>query len=148
VSLLDISETIIDHFDASLQGERPGESLYTLASMPDIPERTIFSEYHAIGAVSGAFMLRKDRWKLIEYVGFDPELFDLEDDPEELNNLAQSAEHAQTLQQLTAALREICDTERVNAQAFSDQEAMIESYGGKQIAATLGAPSATPPPST
>ncbi|AXI49353.1 hypothetical protein C1J03_24935 (plasmid) [Sulfitobacter sp. SK012] len=29
---------------------------------------------------------------------------------------------------------------------FADQEAMIEGYGGKAVAATMGAPSATPPP--
>lgn len=31
VSLIDLSETIIDHFGASLAGERPGRSLYEIA---------------------------------------------------------------------------------------------------------------------
>ena len=28
-------------------------------------------------------MLRKGRWKYHEYIGFEPELFDLESDPDE-----------------------------------------------------------------
>jgi len=147
-SLLDISETIIDHFDADLPGDRPGQSLYALAAAEDDFERAVFSEYHAVGSVSGAFMLRKGRWKLIEYVGFDPELFDLAADPEEENNLAGQAEHAATLAMLKTEMRKICDPEAVDAMAFADQEAMIAGYGGKAIAATLGAPSATPPPKT
>ncbi|MCL4127902.1 UNVERIFIED_CONTAM: hypothetical protein GTU68_049837 [Idotea baltica] len=145
-SLLDISETIIDHFGAELPGERPARSLYDIARQDDDMERAAFSEYHAIGAVSGAFMLRKGRWKLIEYVGFEPELFDLEDDPQETVNLAQDAGHAPILRNLKDELRQICDPDTVNARAFADQEAMIEGYGGQAIAATMGAPSATPPP--
>ncbi|WP_417522715.1 sulfatase-like hydrolase/transferase [Marinovum sp.] len=145
-SLLDISETILAHFDAELPGTRPGRSLYDMAKAADDPERAVFSEYHAIGSVSGAFMLRKGRWKLIEYMGFDPELFDLESDPEEGTNLAQDRDHAQTLAMMQAEMRQICDPEAVDAQAFADQAAMIARYGGPQIAATLGAPSATPPP--
>ena len=84
-SLLDISETIIDHFDAELPGKRPGKSLYDIAAPNDDTDRAVFSEYHAIGAVSGEFMLRKGDLKLIEYVGFEPELFNLDEDPEELD---------------------------------------------------------------
>lgn len=147
-SLLDVSETILDHFDADLPGARPGKSLYALAEAEDDTERGVFSEYHAVGAVSGAFMLRKGRWKLIEYVGFEPELFDLVTDSEELVDLAQDPGHASLLAELQAEMRQICDPVAVNAAAFADQEAMIKAYGGKSIAATMGAPSATPPPKT
>lgn len=148
VSLLDVSETIIDHFDAELPGDRPGQSLYHLAAAPEDADRAVFSEYHAVGAVSGEFMLRKGRWKLIEYVGFQPELFDLRDDPEETTNLAQHPQHADALAMMLSELRKICDPVAVNALAFRDQETLIASYGGKSVAATLGAPSATPPPKT
>jgi len=147
VSLLDVSETILDHFDAPLEGERPGQSLYQLAEEPDNAERVVFSEYHAIGAVSGSFMLRKGRYKLIEYVGFEPELFDLESDPDETENIAASPASVHVLENLRAELAAICDIEAVNNQAFADQDKMIADYGGIEIAATLGAPSATPPPS-
>ncbi len=145
-SLLDVSETILDHFGAELPAARPGKSLYEIAGAEDDSERPAFSEYHAVGALSGEFMLRKGRWKLIEYVGYDPELFDLEADPEETNNLADVPEFTKVLARLTAEMRKICDPEKVDAQAFADQDAMISAYGGKDIAASLGAPSATPPP--
>ena len=145
-SLLDVSETILDHFKAPLEGERPGQSLYDLAAAPVDAERAVFSEYHAVGAVSGAFMLRKGRWKLIHYVGFPPELFDLAADPEEAVNRATDPTCAEALATMQAALRAICDPEAVDAQAFADQDAMIESYGGTAIAASIGAPSSTPPP--
>lgn len=146
-SLLDVSETILDHFETDLPGVRPGRSLYEIALEEEDPERAVFSEYHAVGAVSGAFMLRKGPWKLIEYVGFAPELFNLDDDPEETENLAGSVEYAKTLTALKAEMRRICDPDAVNDVAFADQEVLIEHYGGKERAKTLGAPSATPPPS-
>lgn len=147
-SLLDISETIIGHFGAELPGERPGQSLYSMAAAEEDTSRAVFSEYHAVGSVSGAFMLRKGDFKLIEYAGFEPELFNLAEDPEELTNLAQNPAYAEALARMQQELRRICDPEAVSAQAFADQDAMIEGYGGKEAAAKLGAPSATPPPAT
>ncbi|MEL6999057.1 MAG: sulfatase/phosphatase domain-containing protein, partial [Pseudomonadota bacterium] len=108
--------------------------------------RAVFSEYHAAGAVTGAFMLRKGHWKLIHYVGFEPELFDLQNDPEELTNLANSTEHASVLAALQSDLRAICDPEETDALAHADQAAMIQRYGGRDAALKLGAPAATPPP--
>ncbi|WP_204114481.1 sulfatase-like hydrolase/transferase [Shimia biformata] len=147
-SLLDVSETIIDHFDADLPGTRPGQSLYDIAAADEDRDRAVFSEYHAIGAVSGEFMLRKGDFKLIEYVGFAPELFNLAEDPDEAVNLAEDPAHAEDLARMQAEMRRICDPETTNARAFADQDAMIAAYGGRDIAATMGAPSATPPPAT
>lgn len=91
-------------------------------------------------------MLRKGRWKLIHYVGFEDELFDLEADPEELHNLAQKPEQAAILAALHAELRRICDPAQVDAAAFADQAALIARHGGVEAAMGLGAPGATPPP--
>lgn len=148
VSLLDVSQTIIDHFGATLEGDRPGESLFDIAIRDVEPERVIFSEYHAVGAVSGAYMLRKGRWKLIHYHGFAPELFDLETDSEEITNRAADPACAETLSDLYAALNAICDPAAMNDLAFADQDAMIAGYGGLKVAMNMGAPAATPPPET
>jgi choline-sulfatase len=146
VSLLDLSVTIPAQFGAEFAGAEGTRPLTEIASSAPEPERPIFSEYHAAGAVSGGFMLRKGRWKLNYYMGFAPELFDLEDDPEELRNLAASSDHAETLAEMIAALHGICDPAAVDAQAFADQDALIASYGGRAAAFAMGAPGATPPP--
>jgi choline-sulfatase len=39
------------------------------------------------------------------------------------------------------------DPAATDAQAFADQAALIDSYGGRDAALKLGAPGATPPPS-
>ena len=144
VDLLDVSAYIPHHFGLPFECE--GEPLTEITKRGDDPNRVVFSEYHAFGAVSGAFMIRKGRWKLNHYVGFEPELFDLEADPEEASNLAGDTSYAAILADLMSELHSIVDPDATNAQAFADQAAMIESYGGIEAALKLGAPNATPPP--
>ncbi len=147
VSLVDLSVTIADHFGTQIENPSHGtQSLYDILGSDYDPERPAFSEYHAAGAVSGAFMLRKGRWKYHYYVGFEPELFDLETDPEELSNLAGLDEYKATLEDMHKELSKFCDPDQANAQAFDDQAALIASYGGRDAALKLGAPGATPPP--
>lgn len=147
VSLVDVSATIASHFDAPLECADGVKPLPEIAAQPTDPTRVVFSEYHAVGAVSGGFMVRKGQWKLIHYVGFEDELFNLANDPEELLNVAQDTEYAETLADLYAELHNICDPETTNAQAFADQAALIAYHGGLEAAMKLGAPGATPPPS-
>lgn len=107
-----------------------------IASKPAQPERIQFSEYHAAGAVTGAFMLRQGRWKLIHYVGFEPELFDLETAPEESNNLTGQAEYASIQSDLEGELHQICDPIAVDQMAHADQAALIQRMGGEERART------------
>ncbi len=146
VSLLDISATVAKHFETNLSTADGVTDLYSILEQPTNSERVIFSEYHAAGAVSGAFMLRKGQWKLIHYIGFPDELFDLENDPEEFENRATDPAYAAIIQELHTELRKICDPETTNALAFSDQAKLIERLGGREAALKLGAPGATPPP--
>lgn len=144
VNLLDLSATIPAHFGLDFVSE--GRPLPEIAAEPLDAERPVFSEYHAVGAVSGAFMLKKGRFKLNHYIGFPQELFDLEADPEELNDLAPDPVYSAVLGDMLQSLRTFVDVDAVNAQAFADQAAMIENYGGPEKATKLGAPAATPPP--
>ncbi len=146
VSLLDVSATIPAHFGLDFTCD--GRDLAQIAREPDDLDRAILSQYHAAGAVSGAFMLRRGRWKLNWYVGFAPELFDLVADPEELTDLASDPAYAETLAALEHEMRVLVDPEAADAQAFADQDALIEFHGGRERALTLGAPAATPPPKT
>jgi len=144
VDLLDVTATITDHFDAGPVGR--GAPLGQVMAHPD-PDRPVLSQYHAAGAVSGAFMLRQGRYKLIRYIGFEDELFDLWTDPEELTNLATDPARDAIRAALHAQLEALCDTQAAHAQAFADQAALIERHGGVAAAMALGAPGATPPPS-
>ncbi|MEM6386850.1 MAG: sulfatase-like hydrolase/transferase [Pseudomonadota bacterium] len=146
VSLLDLSVTIAAHFGAAFEAAVGTSSLADIAKEPTDANRIVFSEYHAAGAVSGAFMLRKGRWKLIHYVGFEDELFDLENDPGELDNRASDPSCADVLKELHTELALICDPVETDALAFEDQASLIAKYGGRDAALRLGAPGATPPP--
>ena len=149
VDLLDLFPTILDGAglrpDAEMAG-RPGRSLFAVATSPADRERVILSEYHAAGSNTAGFMLRQGRWKYHYYVGFRPELFDLESDPEERHDLATDPAFAPVLQTLEGVLRGLCDPEALDALAKADQLAMIERLGGVSVAATMGAAGATPAP--
>lgn len=149
VDLLDLFPTILHGvgLDATPEmTDRPGRSLLDLAQEPTCHDRVIFSEYHAAGSNSAAFMLRKGRYKLLHYVRHEPELFDLENDPQELVNLATDPRHADVRDELEQALRSICDPEKMDTLAKQDQQALIERVGGLESAALMGAAGATPSP--
>jgi len=156
VSLLDLSVTICDHFNQQItydgvEDKPVGENLLALAQKQKHNQtydsnRVVFSEYHAAGAVTGAYMIRKGEWKYIHYEGFEPELFNLVNDPEELVNLASQSEYSAIATELRTELYKICDPAKINALAHGDQTALIERLGGREEALKLGAPGATPPP--
>ena len=125
---------------------RDSLSLFGLATAPDDPDRPVLSQYHAFGSPSAGYMLRKGRYKYHHYVGYPPELFDLETDPEELNDLAADPGHADVLAAYEALLRGRLDPETVDRQAKADQAALIERHGGREKAKLVGAPGATPVP--
>lgn len=125
----------------------PGRSWLDLATEPDDPERVMFSEYHAMGAPSAAFLVRKGRWKLHRYVGdYEPELFDLESDPEEISSCHADPGCAAVLADLDAELHRILDPEAVDRAAKADQAALVERFGGPTAAAELGTVAETPAP--
>lgn len=153
VSLLDVHPTILENFglfpnSAPLEQEipRPGRSLLDIARKDDDRERAVFSEYHAAGSPSAGFMLRKGQWKYHHYIGYAPELFDLDNDREELYDLASSSDFADVLIMMESELRKICDPDAVNQAAKSDQAKLIERHGGREKALFVGAPAATPVP--
>jgi choline-sulfatase len=140
-SLIDLSVTILDSFglDATrVLPEATGQSLAALAGSAPEPERQVFSEYHAVGSNTAAFMLRAGRWKYHHYVRHRPELFDLAADPEETRDLAGDPAHAATLAEMERRLRELCDPETVDRQAKHDQAALVERLGGKQAVFEMG----------
>ena len=142
VSLIDVAATVRQI--AKLPYEKPIEpwrstSLIDLASQPD-PDRLILSEYHDGGSPTGIFMIRKGDWKYVYYAGGNPaQLFNLADDPLELNNLADASDFLSVREEMHASLNEILDPEEVNQSAFADQRVVIDANGGEE--AILSMPS-------
>ena len=147
VSLIDVYPTVLDSMGiVPADNDRPGRSLMDLADAPDAPERVVFSEYHAAGACTGAFMIRRGRWKYIHYVGLAPQLYDLRDDPGERRDLGVHPGHAEVRRELEAELRAICDPETVDRQAKADQAAIVQQNGGRNAVVERGGFGATPAP--
>jgi choline-sulfatase len=149
VTLVDGHPTILQAAKVAPLGDerpRPGRSWINTANAPDDMERIAFAEYHAMGASSAAFLVRRGRFKLHHYVGFQPELFDLDADPDEMTNLATDPRFASVLTDLETALCTIVDPEQVDRQAKADQAALVERFGGPDKAAELGTIAETPVP--
>ena len=147
VNLIDLYPTFLEAVgvpNAGAEQVLPGRSLFDIAREPDDAERIGFSEYHAVGAVTGAFMLTRGRYKYHYYVDYPPELFDIEADREETRNLAADPEYKDVLTGLEAALRSMLDPEAVDRRAKDDQNALVARHGGADAALMLGYPGETP----
>ena len=145
VSLIDVYPTVLKTVGITPEA-KPGTSLADLANGEDELDRLVFSEYHAMGSATGAFMIRKGPWKFIYYVSMKPQLFNLSEDPEELHDLGVDPEFKDIRNKLEKELRLICDPELVDAQAKADQTAIIEANGGVEAVVAKGGFGATPPP--
>jgi choline-sulfatase len=133
-SLVDCHPTIVESVagvNVTDDAPRPGHSLLALAN-GDEPDRTVLSEYHDGGAPTGYFMIRRDEWKYVHYVGAAAQLFNLRDDPFEENDLGHDWGHRGVRSECEAALRALLDPDAVNRQAFADQARRIEALGGRE----------------
>ncbi|MGQ0524840.1 MAG: sulfatase-like hydrolase/transferase [Betaproteobacteria bacterium] len=147
--------TLADAFPTFIQGlgarpdpddtTLPGNSLIDIAR-GQAPERTILSEYHAAGAICGAYMIRRGRYKYIHYTGLPPMLFDLARDPCERVDLGREPGHAQLVAECEAALRKVVDPEATDRLAKTDQRAHIDRHGGKDAILKRGTFRYSPPP--
>ncbi len=132
--------------DAStVMKDRPGVSLHRIAK-GEAPDRSILVEYHAAGSSAGAFAIRLGAFKYVYYINFAPELFDLENDPEELSNLAEDPKYAQQLRDCDAALKRICNPEEVERKAKQRQAELIAEHGGVEVILKRGDFGNTPAP--
>jgi choline-sulfatase len=135
VSLTDLASTIelaVGGEVTAPDGSWQGRPLQEFADRPE-PERPILSEYHDGGSPCGFYMLRQGRWKLVYFSeGHPPLLFDMENDPGEMINLADDPARSAILVRQRDQLFQILDPEAVNRQAFADQAKMIEVLGGME----------------
>ena len=146
VSLVDSFPTVLECAAAAPEPDPlPGRSLWQIARNAD-ENRTVFSEYHAVGSRNATYMLRDRTWKYIHYVNEPPQLFNLEDDPKETTDLSSSRDHQTTLKSLERRLRELLDPEAADARAKSAQQARINRFGGEETVRNRGAFDNSPVP--
>jgi choline-sulfatase len=135
VTLVDCYPTIVDCVGASLNeqdADLPGTSLLQLAKEESDPSRIAFSEYHASSSITGTFMIRNGKYKYIHYVYFAPQLFNLEEDPNELNDLAMDLTYTEVLMECEQKLRRIMDPEETDRKVKQAQAEKVMQYGGRE----------------
>ena len=99
VSLVDLFPTFCDLANAPTPEQCAGQSLLPLMQGDggSWTRDAIFCETALYGSIENAgCMIRSGKWKYNYYLDGGQELYDMEADPGEWNNLAKSAEHAST----------------------------------------------------
>ncbi|KAK7538963.1 alkaline-phosphatase-like protein [Phyllosticta citricarpa] len=95
VSTMDLLPTLVDlaggRMDTGLAID--GESLYPALYGHRVKDE-VLGEYMGEGTVSPVMMIRRGRWKYVACLADPPQLFDLDSDPDELRNVAESSEPA------------------------------------------------------
>ena len=150
-SHVDLFPTIVEAVGAQLQSEDdtlPGQSLWPVirGEAADRADGEAFAEFHAMGARTASFALRKGRYKLIYHVDMSSQLFDLEADPLEEHDLLLDNEDHPVATELETTLRRHVNPEETDSQAKSDQRSHAEAFGGMKEVAKAGVFSASPIP--
>lgn len=99
-------------------------------------DRAVVAQYHSNMGNTGSFMIRKGPWKYIAFGndptgggpinGYDPQLFNVQDDPSELTDLAQ--DEPRIAAALDKELRQVVDYDSVDAQAKANDKKLYMRY--------------------
>jgi arylsulfatase A-like enzyme len=118
VQNLDFAPTFLEAAGVAIPDGMQGRSLVPLlrGAAPGDWRRSIYYQYYETGihAVQPHYGVRTDRYKLIHFHELDEwELYDLEQDPEEMNNLHGDPAHAAVVAELRAELARLRSAYRV-----------------------------------
>lgn len=112
-SLIDLCPTFMDMGGLPPRSGLDGESLLPLATGDTTNSRDwAYACFMGCTLNTSAYMLRKDRWKYVVYAGYTPQLFDMENDPQELIDL--SREQPDVVSRLDNDLRSLVDYEQTH----------------------------------
>ncbi len=109
---IDLASTILEAAGLEPPSYLDGQSFYQLLEGNGIPWRdAVFYEYfweYAFPQTPTVHGIRTDRYKYMHYYGIwdDDELYDIQEDPTEMNNLINSEEHQQLISELRTRVYE------------------------------------------
>ncbi len=128
VSTMDLQAAIFKSLNANRPAAWAGTPLQSIEV--DDPHHVLFCEYHGHGVPASCFMVRKQAWKFIYYIGAPAQIFNLESDPNELHNLAVT--NRSKAEEIERELRLICSPEAENqrAEAFIQKQLAAIKKGG------------------
>ena len=126
-SLIDIGPTLTDMAGASLLPKASGQSLLPLLRGDDSDcQDTVLCEFYQ----PPQRMLRKGPWKFCLYEGYDPQLFNLEEDPGEFHDRAGDPECREVLNAMTQELLENWSPSKVKSgvERREQQRAFLQDW--------------------
>ncbi|MFP4028260.1 MAG: sulfatase [Candidatus Brocadiia bacterium] len=144
VSLIDLYPTFLDmagleYGDVTRGGSfadsLDGQSLISLLTGGTSDRRDwVFSEYNGDRCCTGMYMLRRGPWKYIKYVGYEPQLFNLENDPWETQNVA--AENPNIVNELDTILTENFDPDMIHSRTRQYDRESFRQWREQQLKAS------------
>jgi len=126
VSLIDIFPTLTDIAGIDCPADVDGESLIPLARGDTTESRNWALAIHTgTSCNTTMYMLRKDDWKYVAYPGYRPQLFNLAEDPAEIDDMW--AKRKDVTARMDEELRSILNYEEVHRRVIRyDKEAFRE----------------------
>ncbi len=125
VTTHDILPTLVELAGGSVEElacEIDGKSVLVLASNTEDPQRAAYSEYCAEGSVAPMIMIRREKYKFIYCPADPPQLFDLECDPLEKNNLAERDSHMAIVQEFRDEIQTHWNLDEFSADVLHSQK--------------------------
>ncbi|OXC71754.1 choline-sulfatase [Caballeronia sordidicola] len=123
VSLVDVLPTLVEIATGShdaIVTEYEGSSLLPLMKNDD-PERIVFAEHLDGGTKAPRVMVRRGKYKLVYSEAYAPQFYNLEADPGEVTNLAESAEAQPIFDELRSLLMETWNLDDLRKKVVASQ---------------------------
>ena len=130
VSTIDVCPTLCDMAGIDMEAVRPwttGESLLPLSN-GEARTNPVLMEYAAEGSYAPLVAVREGRYKFIRCVLDPDQLYDLESDPHELDNLAVDPAHSELVEQMQKQVEARWDFERFDAEVRRSQAQRLVVY--------------------